>query len=1193
MRRVNPVGWASVLTAAAGLCVGVSGARAQGDRPPEQDPVASFLSQGVRSSAVAGGLGMSSDVATLWTSSVRGQSVQRVVLEGAVHLEIGGTSFDAARAVLWISRAGAAHGGTPTRQVFAYLEEVGSRQGPPGSTAKTLTVSGVVTGKVRLASGVVRQRAEVPKRNKEWVGLVERGDEALEEFYAPTPTDQPVARARRAFSRTGRAPQRWPAPLPSVEVAQDDAGGDGGAGEGAEGAVKPRTPKPRRARTPKARVTGKPIVGGGVRRDVDEAQGAKADTTKADATKTETTLTDTTRTDTPRGDGQRVASEQVDPKAGEMAPMNGAEVGGGGATPMQPGGATGGGAGGIHAGGGGGVWPPRGGGNASVPGARLRGDRAAQGGKVLPESDSDLGTVMLPGSGRLVSAGVLTFSAEDIAIVGSEHEGDERTILLSGGVGLELSGTRTKKQGRTMTAQRAVVFLTPGTLAELGQVARADVLGIYLEGEAVMQDSRSTQRGSRLYYNVEADRALVLDGVLSTREPRTGTPLYVRAKSIRREGERQFVAERATIANTSFAKPHVSIGARKVIVEQYQREVDGSIVTGNKVDARNLTLNAASLPVLWFPRWVGDPERVPLRGLGFETSNSEGFAVKTTWDAWVLAGLEPPRGVEAELLVDVYEKRGLGLGGLVSWKRPTFEGRAFGYVLPSDNGVDDLRSGEEFDQDGRLRGTIIAENRWDIDENWTLRLEGTHISDQRFLESVFDEDFRDRREFTTRGLLTRRGEQTLFEAELAHRFDDFVSNEYLLLSKGYTVDRLPEIRFTRLNTDLMGDLAPGVLTYNAEVRAGQLGLNFDDVRASERGLRRSFESMRLFGTPAEGSIGDRLRGSGLNEKPVWRFDTRHELSMPMTFGANGGFHVTPFVVGRLTTYDSDFSGLSPHEDDRTRLWGAAGVRLATTLSRVDDSIESRTFDLHRVRHVIEPGITLWHAGTTIDSVNLPIYDEEVESLVEGSMVRVGIDQKWQTQRGGPGRWRSVDVFTLRAEWVWSSDDVDSQSPIGRYFEDRPEFSNPGEFYNLEALWQVSDAVGLAGRVVHDIDQREASYVTGGVVINHGGEFYTTFDVRRVEAIDATVLGTTASYALTPKYRLFADASYDTVSGDFERISAGVDRAFPNVSLRASIRHNNTQGDTSFGITIAPRGIPSGGFGFSGIGGQGGGRSISR
>lgn len=1161
LAREDSAGWTSVIAAVAGMCIGLPGAWAQ--RAPVADPLARFAAERLPSQAVAGGLGMAADVATVWTEQTAAGLVQRVVLDHAVQLEIGGSSFEAERAVLWIRTVP----GEDAKQVFAHLESVGARQGPPSSSAEELTISGVVRGPVRLVAGAVRERGEGPSTDKGLTELVARADEALRSYYEPKITEAPT-RGRRAFSRSNRVPARWPDPLPKVELAVEDAGEPEGAADEQTPTAPPRRVTARRPTPPPGAV----VSDSSERRPADGPV-ASADEPSRQGREGESAATSG-------------ATTPATPRPAEMAPTDGRSAGApapGVVPAMEPRSAT------IPARTA--KWPPASPDSAAVPGARLR-DAEASRGRVLPESRSDLGTILLPGQGDLGKAGVLTFSAEDIAVVGSQNETSERTILMSGGVGMELSKNR-EQQGLTMTAQRAVVFLTPGTLAELGRVSREDVVGIYLEGEAVMQDDRSTQRGSRLYYDVAADRAMVLDAAMSTRDPRSGVPLYVRADTVRKEGERQFVATRATVANTSFARPHFAIGSREVTIEQYQRQVGDDIVTGNRVDARNLTLEAGSVPVLWFPRWVGDPERVPLRGLGFDSSSTEGFAVKTAWDAWVLAGIEPPTGVETELLVDVYEKRGLGLGTFAKWKRPTFEGNVFGYILPNDDGVDDLRTGEEVDVGGELRGTVIAENRWDIDNNWTLRLEGAHVSDPRLLESVFDEEFRDRRELTTRGVLTRRGEQTLFEVELANSFDDFLTNEYLLQSRGYTVDRLPEIRFTRLTADPLRDFAPGLLTYNAEVRGGMLGLNFDDVRASERGMERTFQSMSILGVTPEMSVGDRLRTEGFNEKEIWRFDTRHELAMPLHFGADDAINVTPFVVGRMTTYDTSFSGYSPDEEDRTRLWGAAGVRLSTTISRTDDGIESRTLDLHRLRHVLEPGITLWHAGTSIEQDNLPVYDEEVESLVEGTMLRVGLDQKWQTQRGGPGRWRSVDVLTLRTEWVWSSDDVDEQSPIGRYFEDRPEYSNPGEFYNIEALWQVSEAVGLAGRLVHDIDNRESSYITGGVVLDHGGEFYTSFDVRRVEAIDATVLGTNASFALTSKYRAFTSANYDTVQGDFERITAGVERSFPNVSLRGSIRHDSVRGDTSFGFTLAPKGVPGGGFGFSGVGGEEGSRSVGQ
>lgn len=1151
------VRWAWMMTAAAGLCIGLPTASAQ---TTTVLPTAErFATERLRAQTVSGGIELRADLATVWTEQIAGRTVQRVLLEGAVRLRLGNEVFESERAVLWIRRIE----GEQASQVFAYLEDVGARTSAPGLVAEELSVGGVVAGEIKLVTEVVQRGAPSQRAQAQQVELLNAAAGSLDEYYNP-PEVAPTQ--RRAFSDSGRTPvplPELPEPvLPEVVVAQGDAEAEGDAPEVGDTTPTGRTAPPPVGR--QAQVRPDPRPADEPRREVRQpVPPAGEAVVQRDAA-------------APAAPGTPVAPQSPGAPGAPVKPMEQrtAGISSEAMRSEQP-------------------WRPPLIAPQPVPEARLRdGVRTERSAPVQPTAvGQDVGRVLIANRESGGSSGLLTFSAEDIAIVAGEGEGAERTILLSGGVALELSNVR-DRQGLVMTAQRAVIFLTPGTLGELGRIDRADVLGVYLEGEASLQDDRYTQRGSRLYYDVQADRALVLDAVLSTFEPRLGTPLYVRAESIRREGERQFVAERATIGNTSFAKPFFTVGARQVVVERYQRQVGEDIQTGNVVDAKGVNMKTGPLPVFWWPRWVGDPERIPLRGIGFESSNTEGFAFKTAWDAWVLAGLEPPEGVRTEVLIDAYEKRGVGLGGLVSWGRPTFDGSVFGYLLPNDNGVDDLRTGEEFDQDGRLRGMIVGENRWDIDESWTLRLEGAHISDQRFLESVFDEEFRNRREFTTRGVLSRRGERTLFEAELGSNVDDFISNEYLLLSQGYSVDRLPEIRFTQLTSDPLADYAPGLITYNAEVRAGQLGLNFDDVLARERGFGSNFLAQEAFGINADQSIGDRLRMEGLNEKPIWRFDTRHEFAMPLKLGEDGAINLTPFVVGRVTSYDSSFSGFSPEEEDKNRLWGAAGVRLSTTISGVDESVESRTLDLHRLRHVIEPGITVWHSGTTIDQEDLPVYDDEVESLVEGTMVRMGVDQRWQTQRGGPGRWRSVDVFTLRAEWVWSGDDVEEQSPIGRYVEERPELSNPGEFYNFEALWQVSEAVGLAGRLVHDIDNRESSYMTAGVIIDHGIDFQTSFDVRRVEAIDSTVLGANASYQVTPKYRVFTNATYDTVEEDLENLSAGLEREFPNLTLRSIIRYNNIRDETSFGFAITPAGGSGGGFGFAGIGGTDN-RSVAR
>src|SRR5690606_26447959 len=162
---------------------------------------------------------------------------------------------------------------------------------------------------------------------------------------------------------------------------------------------------------------------------------------------------------------------------------------------------------------------------------------------------------------------------------------------------------------------------------------------------------------------------------------------------------------------------------------------------------------------------------------------------------------------------------------------------------------------------------------------------------------------------------------------------------------------------------------------------------------------------------------------------------REEISSQL---ASGPVNITPFAVGRLTAYDDEFDQFSPSEDDSTRVFGALGLRLATGMQRVDNNVDSRLLDLHRMRHLVEPSVTLWTAHTNVDQQDLPVYDEQVESLADGSAIRFGLDQTFQTQRGGPGRRRTVDWLSVDGELVVSDDDAEQESPIGRWIEGRPE-----------------------------------------------------------------------------------------------------------------------------------------------------------
>ncbi|VAX42112.1 hypothetical protein MNBD_PLANCTO03-1765, partial [hydrothermal vent metagenome] len=493
----------------------------------------------------------------------------------------------------------------------------------------------------------------------------------------------------------------------------------------------------------------------------------------------------------------------------------------------------------------------------------------------LPEVERDLlrAAPVLADAGDELFAkeGVISFDPGQIALVTGDSG---RSLLLTEGVKVLYRDTTSTRQLQ-MAAERAVVFLSAGSIADLGQFKPEDIEGLYLEGDVNITDGKYTIRGPRIYYDVSRDRALLVDAVFWTYDAKLRMPLYVRAEALRQESASEFVATEATIANTRFARPHMSIGASSVTVTQYTR-ADGS--TGNHVDARNLTARAGSLPFLWWPAWIGDPERFPLRNFQFSSSSRTGPAWKTTWDLHTLLGLDRTAGLNSDLLIDYYDQRGFALGTDTTWQTNQMRGGVFAYLLFDDNGEDVTPGGRRVDVTGEMRSMILAENRWRLNPLWSITAEGAYISDPRFLTALWPKLADESRELTTRARLERTDENSQFAFEAKSNLNDFIANHWLLQSRGYSVDKLPEISYVRTLDDLSGRWAPGTITLNSEYRLGQLAMNFSDPEVQELGFNFSGISQAAFGIDPTESIADSLRAQGLREEGVYRLDTRHEIS---------------------------------------------------------------------------------------------------------------------------------------------------------------------------------------------------------------------------------------------------------------------------------------------------------------------------
>lgn len=794
-------------------------------------------------------------------------------------------------------------------------------------------------------------------------------------------------------------------------------------------------------------------------------------------------------------------------------------------------------------------------------------------------------------------SGVLAVAPGNLTYIGDAGDGDG-AIIASDGVVVQYVEPRT---GRSLQlqAQRAVVFLekrsADAPAVDPTRLAVESLRGIYLEGDVVASDGRYTLRGPKIYYDIRSNKAVVLDAVFWTYDQERRLPLYVRAETIRQESQQEFAATNARFSTSAFFEPEFSLGAESVTIRRQEVEVplaagrslptragfvlpeggeDEMAVPGTTtrtrtlVEASGVTLRAGDVPFFWAPSFVGDPEDVVLKDIRVENSGANGAALKTRWNLAGLLKEERTDLRQLDLLAQYYFDRGPAAGIDAAWQNEEDRGKLFAYTVVEDSGSDLLKPGTRRERDQDTRGMLLGEQFWTLSDRWTLFAEGSYIGDETFLDAFAENLAEDRREFTSQAYLQRRGDQSLFYLQGKTTFNDFIANEYLLQSKGYAVTKAPSIGYLRQADELATSEYLGRIMWWQSYDYSYMRLNFDEVYARERGFTDLALAQRAFGINPDQRISDLLRTQGFEEDGVHRFDTRQEFTAMHDVGP---VRVEPFVVGRMTSYDDSFETYSPAETNRTRLWGSAGVRANTQIQRIDDSVESRFFDLHRMRHIVEPGITAWQAGTTVQRADLPVYDDAVENIAEGGMVRLGVDQTWQTERGSreAGKFHTVDVFKLNTDFVFASGDTDPKTPFGRWLDFRPELSNPGNFFNAEGQWQVSSALAITGGTTYDMDLSQQARSSAGFIIEHAPGFRSFAETRYLNPLDSTFLDLGASYDLTRKYSVAGLASYDLANGGWQGAGGELRRQFSAFVLGLNLGYNNVTDESSFGVLIRP------------------------
>ncbi len=735
----------------------------------------------------------------------------------------------------------------------------------------------------------------------------------------------------------------------------------------------------------------------------------------------------------------------------------------------------------------------------------------------------------------------------DSVVVFLSGRGDVERMrpALSGaaGLGLDLelgevsNGTPAEEHRQRPNADRNAAARGQRLSSALGDV---DVESVYLEGDVILSQGANTIRASRIYYDFQLERAIILDAVVRTVLLERNIPLYVRAAEIRQLSARQLVAADAILTTSEFHTPHYHIGAERVeLINRTPLEPSGrpAGIRAGSFAIRNATLNLGGLPIAYWPYLRGnvDTSETAIKSIRTGFSGRFGMELETRWALFDLLGLETPDGFDATLSLEFFSDRGPAAGVDVDYRRDRYFGLLRSYVL-SDDGDDFLGRKRETPSQRDVRGRFLLRHRQYLEENWQLSLEVSSISDESFLEEFFESEFDNDKEQETLLYLKKQRDNWAFTALLQSRILDFTTQ----------TERMPDFAFYLAGEPV--DLVGARTTWFSENRVG-----FVRYRPAEQGF---FDLLR------EG----RTEGSGY----VARTDTRQELGLPLDMGP---WRFVPFVAVRGTAWDS-----SPDSGGVGRALGTLGVRSSAYFTRFYPDAHSRLFDINGIRHIIKSDIVAWVAATNRDPDELFPFDETVEGIAEVDGVMLGVRQRWQTKRGAGATRRTVDILTFDVETGLFNDAKSDDVTNGYASFSRPLNSISRNFLSSSLIWRMNDRTALLSELNYDLNDGEVDILNVSRAVERPPRFSYILGYRFIEESDSNLLGFDMNYRLSEKHTLALREAFDLQRGRTLDLTVALIRKFPRWFGAVSFALDEAEDDFGVSISIWPEGLPQAALG---------------
>jgi hypothetical protein len=829
---------------------------------------------------------------------------------------------------------------------------------------------------------------------------------------------------------------------------------------------------------------------------------------------------------------------------------------------------------------------------------------AGRPGSVVGQPASAVGQPPPPGTRRL-----RVFPRGDVPMNAnwkSQPGSNEKIAVIDQGVTLLIDNVQ-HLGSVDVSADRMVIWTTSASEPDLtGQTAHDErtPLEIYMEGNVVYREGQRVIYAERMYYDATHHIGTVLSAEMLTPVRQYEGLLRLRAEILQQVDPDHFIAKNAFLTSSRLGEPRYRLQATDIFYEQ-QPVVDpvsgaqlldpltGQPMRDHRATAWNDLLYVGDLPVFYWPVLsadLNDPSYY-IHHLAYKNDSVFGTQILTDWNMYQLLGIHhPPAGTQWDLSLDYMSLRGFGYGSNFLYHRSDFfglPGPTSGLVdfwAISDRGFDNLGVDRpHVTPDADYRDRFLWQHREELPNGFQLTAEVGQISDRNFLQEYFQREWNELKDQTTDVELRHIAGDATWNLFAQARLDDFFTQtewlprgDHYLLGQSLVADRLTWFEHTSLG---YADFRIGSLPNNTP---GDEPVNHMSWEAADR-------------------QGDRLI-------------TRNEFDWPIELG---GMKVVPYVLGELGHWGEDLAGNS-----LDRAYYQAGIRATLPMIYVDPTVESDLWNVHGLAHKVEFNFEFSQSESNRPMTDLPLYEQLNDNQIEAferrlivntfgspvvfpfiadpprpfderfyalrsgmagwvtapsleiaddlTVMRLGVDQRWQTKRGPPDDLHIIDWIELDTDIVIFPDPArDNPGPT-------PGTSSVLGLADYNFCWHVGDRLSLVSDGIFDFFQDGQKIVNVGAFLTRPPRGSLYAGIRIIDGpVSDTMLAFNYSYWMSPKWISSLGTTIDLT--DTKNVGANLTITRIGESLLISGVFNADPVHNTFGagVSVEPRFMPQG------------------